>query len=309
MDQTAGSVVGGLQGQAGVRVQTMCTHCNSANVQVGGLSQDLVPMFFGPYPLIGGLAVSYVLNMLPPDSVAEANVTRGPGEAIKPATGGRGRDHLRPGHAEGTAVADLRARDRLVRPLGGDAARSRARSRAGSTGSVTLGSEDAEPVDGDGDGQVDAAGVDRFVGAANLQARTKDRANRFDIGASYIDETDFGGRGAFDVLAFIGTQREGKFVPAWTREDADFTRNQYQAGMVVARRRWGQDRAARVARCARSDRSSRNEPQASPYAPALAAQAGTALFDRTRPTGGANCSGPPWGLDWSTTFGVDSYYQ
>ena len=76
VDQTAGSVVGGLQGQAGVRVQTMCTHCNSANVQVGGLSQDLVPMFFGPYPLIGGLAVSYVLNMLPPDSVAEAQASR-----------------------------------------------------------------------------------------------------------------------------------------------------------------------------------------------------------------------------------------
>ena len=30
-----------LQGKEGVRIQTMCTHCNTANVQVGGLSGEL----------------------------------------------------------------------------------------------------------------------------------------------------------------------------------------------------------------------------------------------------------------------------
>ena len=33
----AETVTGALQGQEGVRIQTMCTHCNSANIQVGGL--------------------------------------------------------------------------------------------------------------------------------------------------------------------------------------------------------------------------------------------------------------------------------
>ena len=39
IDESESSVTGSLQGKEGVRIQTMCTHCNSANIQVGGLNQ------------------------------------------------------------------------------------------------------------------------------------------------------------------------------------------------------------------------------------------------------------------------------
>jgi outer membrane receptor protein involved in Fe transport len=306
VDQTAGSVVGGLQGQAGVRVQTMCTHCNSANVQVGGLSQDLVPLFFGPYPLIGGLAVSYVLNMLPPDSVAEAKVTRGPGEAVDPATAAGGVIHFVP-------AAPKELPWLMIEPEIGSFDRWSATVRAAGPlaswldGMVTLGREEADPVDGDGDGWVDAAGVDRFVGAANLQARTKDRAHKFDIGASYIDETDFGGRGAFDVLAFRQTQREGKFVPAWTREDADFTRNQYQAGWS-----WLGDDGSRVSlhalRAARDQTVFSQETARPDFPPEKRRLKPRYVIEETDWWGKLEWD-RPWGLDWSTSAGIDSYYQ
>ena len=47
-----------LQGNDGVRIQTLCTHCNSANIQCGGLSEDLVPLKRDGFPILGGLATS-----------------------------------------------------------------------------------------------------------------------------------------------------------------------------------------------------------------------------------------------------------
>ncbi len=306
LDQTAGSVVGGLQGQAGVRVQTMCTHCNSANVQLGGLSQDLVPIFYGPYPLIGGLAVSYVLNMLPPDSVAEAKVTRGPGEAIEPAT------------AAGGVITFVPATPKelpwlMFEPEIGSFNRWDATLRAAGpitswlAGSLTLAREEADPVDGDSDGWVDAAGVDRFVGAAYLEARTKDRKNKFDFGGSTIDETDWGGRGAFDVSAFLKEFGQGKFVPAWTREDADFTRDQYQAGWS-----WLGDDGGRVSlhalRAAR-DQTVFSQNTARQDVPAERRRLEPRyVIDETDWWGKLKWD-QPWGLDWSTSMGIDSYYQ
>lgn len=35
LEEAADTLTGALQGQGGLRIQTLCTHCNSANVQVG----------------------------------------------------------------------------------------------------------------------------------------------------------------------------------------------------------------------------------------------------------------------------------
>ena len=51
-----------LQGQDGLRIQTLCTHCNSANIAVGGLSAELVPIILNGYPVFGGLATSMIFG-------------------------------------------------------------------------------------------------------------------------------------------------------------------------------------------------------------------------------------------------------
>jgi len=306
VDETAGTVVGGLQGQSGVRIQTMCTHCNSANVQVGGLSQDLAPIFFGPYPLIGGLAVSYVLNMLLPDSVAEAKIIRGPGEAREPPV------------AAGGVIGFVPATPREIpwltfEPLAGSFHRREATLRAAGPvadwlgGAVTIGAEEADPVDGDGDGWIDAAGVDRFVADARIEMATRDRAHRFDLGGSYIDETDFESRGAFDVLRFARESLAGEFVPAWTREDADFTRTQVQAGWE-----WRMEDGGRLALHAleaRRDQTVISQLTADPELPASESRMVDRYAIEETDRWGRLQWDRPWGLDWRSSAGIDADYE
>ena len=45
----AGTVTGSLQGKDGLRIQTLCTHCNSANIQAGGLSQEFAPVILDEF--------------------------------------------------------------------------------------------------------------------------------------------------------------------------------------------------------------------------------------------------------------------
>ena len=71
--QSAATVTEALEGRDGVRIQTLCTHCNSANVQVGGLSEDLVPLSRDGFPIVGGLATTFVLGILPADTIAGRN--------------------------------------------------------------------------------------------------------------------------------------------------------------------------------------------------------------------------------------------
>jgi len=74
-------------------IQTMCTHCNSANIQVGGLSKEYAPITRNDYPVIGGLATSLVMSILPSDTIGDARCSRGRGPR-----GSRGRSRAaRPG--------------------------------------------------------------------------------------------------------------------------------------------------------------------------------------------------------------------
>ena len=107
-DETASSTVtDDLQGKDGVRIQTMCTHCNSSNIQVGGLNQDLVPIYIAGYPILGGLAVSMVFNVLPADDIADTQVSKGPGEAMDPAAAAGGTIRLTEAKPEEVPWLDL----------------------------------------------------------------------------------------------------------------------------------------------------------------------------------------------------------
>lgn len=73
----------GLQGNEGVVVQTMCTNCNSANIDLGGLGGELLPIDVDGFPLVGGLMTIYALQVDGP-LIANIAVSKGPGDYEAP---------------------------------------------------------------------------------------------------------------------------------------------------------------------------------------------------------------------------------
>ncbi len=234
-ESAASSVTDTLQGQDGMRIQTMCTHCNSANVQVGGLSQDLVPIQRDGYPLFGGLFTSFVLSILPPDSIAEAQVTKGPGDAELPARAAGGLIRLTESRPEEVPRFDLSG-SFGEHDLTSATARVAGPITRWLSGSLVVGSTTADPVDDDEDGWNDVSDVDRRFAEGRLTMRAG-RRHTFDLGASWIDEENQEGRGAFDSAEFsqdylfwsLGLSPDEP-LPSWTREDTFVDRHEYRAG-------------------------------------------------------------------------------
>jgi outer membrane receptor protein involved in Fe transport len=225
LDPSAGSVTGALQGKEGVRIQTLCTHCNSANIQVGGLSQDLVPMERDGYPLLGGLATSFVMSFLPADSIVEAQVVKGPGAAVEPSTAAGGVIRLQEAVPEEIPWVDL-AYETGTYDLEQETVRLAGPLTSWLSGSAVFGTGRADAVDDDGDGWVDVPMVDRKFADAHLTFRPG-LDHSIDIAASWVEEDNLEGRGAFDALASgLGGP------PRWTREDTYLDRMEYRAGWV-----------------------------------------------------------------------------
>jgi len=223
VEARAATLVEALQGKDGVRIQTLCTHCNSANIQVGGLSAELVPMSRDGFPLVGGLQTSFVLSFLPTDSIAEATVVKGPGAAALSNTAAGGEIALAGSTADEVPWLDF------VGEVGSwDLRRATARI-AGDlapwiSGSFVVGTTETDLVDDDEDGWTDVPAVDRQFAEGILELEPTSNQS-VEVGVSFIDEENLEGRGAFDAFRYI-TQGED----SWTREDTLFDRREYRAG-------------------------------------------------------------------------------
>lgn len=249
VEESSASVTDALQGKEGVRIQTMCTHCNSANIQVGGLNKELVPLSRDGFPVFGGLATSFVLSMLPADEIAEAQVVRGPGSVRDPSPAAGGAIRLEGAAPEDLPRLDLAATAGSFGRRAGDA-RAAGRLATWLQGSLVVGRETVDRVDADSDGWTDVAGVERTIAEGRLRAQAG-RSHSLDLAGSWIDETNPEGRGAFDVLGYLAGPSPGS--PQWTREDASLERREARAGW-----RWdlrdGRRLEARVLNAARDQR-------------------------------------------------------
>lgn len=229
VDQSSKTVTDALQGKEGVRIQTMCTHCNSANIQVGGLSSDLVPVSRGGYAVHEGLATSFLLSVLPADTIAEVRVEKGPGLVETPTEAAGGTIVL-----EEAKPADLPLLDASLSHGSYNYIGTKVRGAGPITGwlsgSITAGREQADAVDDDRDGFNDVGAVDReFVDGRLLIDLA--RGHVLEVGGSWIEEDTLEGKGAYDVLAGLPPPVGlGRDPDSWTREDYLIDRREYRLG-------------------------------------------------------------------------------
>jgi outer membrane receptor protein involved in Fe transport len=225
LESSAASVTGALQGKEGLRIQTLCTHCNSANIQVGGLSAELVPIWLSGYPVLGGLATSMIFSVLPADTVADAKVAKGPGIPMAPGRAAGGLIRLTEStprelpHVDFTAEAGSFNRKRGAVRFAGPLS-------AWASASIIAGRETADAVDDAVSGVNDIGNLDRDFVETRLEFEAG-RNHDFDVGFSWIDEDNIDGRGAFDQFLYIPGDASSL---SWTREDTLVDRREYRAG-------------------------------------------------------------------------------
>src|SRR5258706_6551505 len=69
----------------GVVVQTVCTNCNNADLSLGGLGNDYVPITCDGLPATTGLAQIYLLSVIPATMIDRVAVERGACDASQEA--------------------------------------------------------------------------------------------------------------------------------------------------------------------------------------------------------------------------------
>lgn len=301
---SASTITETLQGQDGVRIQTMCTHCNSANIQVGGLAEDLVPVLRDGYPVLGGLATSVLLSVLPSDTIVDTQVAKGPGEPIAPAPAAGGVLRLTGAKALEMPRLDVGIDGGSYDLVGGHV------RAAGSIGSklqaaLTVGTAEAEPVDDDGDGAIDVGAVEREY-AEGVLRWDPSRSHALDLGVSWIDEVTAEARGAYDVLGTLFST-DPDAGPSWTREDTALDRLETRAGWT-----WdlGRGRSLEVRGLqADRDQNVRSQLTADPDGP-LGPDA-VELFDRFRIDERHRWAAVAYshviGFDWQLRFGIENH--
>lgn len=308
VDEASATVTEALQGKEGVRIQTMCTHCNSANIQVGGLAQDLVPLMRGGYPIFGGLATSFVMSFLPSDTIADAKVLRGPRASALPASAAGGAILLSDAKPRELPIVDV------IGSIGSFSRRGATVRVAGPmaswvSGSLVLGRELVSPVGAYADrGVHDVAGVTRSIADGSL-AFTPARNHTIDLGASWISEDDLEGKGAFDVVASYPFLFSGSADgdPHWTREDTKLDRNEFRGGWEW-RLKGGASIDLRYLRAAR-DQTVRSQETAV----AVPGSDLSVFFDRLeireRQDWGALRYRQPIGFKWRIEAGLEGVYE
>lgn len=70
-----------LDEDSGVAIQTVCTNCNNADLTVGGLGNDYVPILCDGVPIPPGVGQIYLLSVMPQTVIDKVTVRRGAGDS------------------------------------------------------------------------------------------------------------------------------------------------------------------------------------------------------------------------------------
>ncbi|MBP7147479.1 MAG: TonB-dependent receptor [Acidobacteria bacterium] len=201
-----------LQGNEGVHMQTMCTNCNSANIDLSGLGGEYLPIDVGGFDVIGGMATIYALNVTPASFIGNIQIDKGPGDFSAPAEAIGGSIHVAP-------IA-LAARPHLqaLAETGSFDWRNGVASGGFQAGGLSLGAlvtrAESDAIDANRDGFAESGELSR-------EFERLDAAYRFEsglelmAGASWIDEDDLLGHGRY---SWLDSRRQGR--PVYLPESA-----------------------------------------------------------------------------------------
>ena len=215
----AASLAQALQADSGVFVTTVCTNCNNADLAMGGLSNDHVPVSCDGLPVPPGLAQIYLLSIVPPAMIDRVVVTRGAGSAaLGGAAVGGGIDISRRASQTDGAWLDLSV------DAGGDGwsgTRLSATGRRGRVGGEAIASwASSDRVDANDDGSPELPSFDRYTVEAHGDVSLAGRQT-LRLGGMRYRESQQDGPAAFDLRTF---DRTGEMHD--NREDVELTRDQ-----------------------------------------------------------------------------------
>jgi len=211
----------------------MCTNCNSANIDLGGLGGELLPIDLDGYDIVGGLQTIYALNVTPSALMGNITVEKGPG------------DFAAPGEAIGGAI-HLSSAARGGRPLfqaagelgsyGWASGQANATYNArGFSGTALYVRSHSQEVDANGDGYPESGRLYRRYGLGEVSYRF---ANGLQLtaGASTTDEDDYDGHGKYSLVASFIADPSCFSDPTgceaiYLREDAYVEQNLQRLGM------------------------------------------------------------------------------
>jgi outer membrane receptor protein involved in Fe transport len=221
-DAAPSNVADALAGD-GVTVQTVCTNCNNADLSLGGLGNDFVPITCDELPVTTGLAQIYLLAVMPATMIDKVAVERGACDAAREAAAVGGgitieRSTPKPG-VQVNASADAGA-------FGWAGARADLAGKKdwfGGTFAATYGTSDA--IDSNDDTNPDLPSFDRrtFEGHAEFEPAEH---HVLRVGAADYLEHQKDGPSAFDFLSYLDPSNTSGEIK-YNKENVDLARRQY----------------------------------------------------------------------------------
>lgn len=212
---------------SGVAIQTVCTNCNNADLSLGGLGNDHVPIVCDDLPVPKGLAQVYLLSVAPPTILDRIAVKRGPYSAELEGSAVGGSIELRRREAQ-PGLQLFTSADAGAFGWGGarvDVSGGGEKLR----GAVVASWATSGTIDANGDGNNELGSFDRKTWDARGEWRIgSDQTLR--AGLSGYDESQEEGRGAFDFATWVIS---GETDLRYNRQDVDLARTQADVGYEI----------------------------------------------------------------------------
>lgn len=210
-----------VQGQEGLTIQTMCTNCNEANLELAGLGDAHINVEMDGFRLFGGLPRIYAFSIFPPAAIEKVGVRSGPGLAA-------GSYEAIGGTIELTSRRPRTRPDLLATAESGSYGWQKLGLLADGavgflSGRIAASWSEVEGIDADGDGHDETGATEQMTGLFDVRLDAG-RGGAFLLGATRIEDDQIDGKGQVE---FDPITREPS---GWLPEDTFVEWTEYRFG-------------------------------------------------------------------------------
>jgi outer membrane receptor for ferrienterochelin and colicins len=234
-DKEKMSVADVLGGTSGVRVQTMCTNCNVANVTMCGQSDERVQVWKDGLPVMGGLGAIYILSVMPSQEIAQTEIVRGASTVLSGSEAGAGAMVF---HTQTPEKRPYIFASADAGSFGWQSQKLLASGQLGKWGGqLTFTNSKSDGIDPNGDGNFNLAEFDRRTIAGNVFFDITQNS-KLSFSALNYREDQRGGKGAYsgDIPFELGQFfiedidiRRNEYSLSWDHQFRDYSRISFRA--------------------------------------------------------------------------------